>query len=237
MLFRSLTDKYGIEFILVDPRASSDGSIPVFTNQEEDLEFPFYLQKTEMTQGNWEKIMEGPTWRNSNEYKVSEKYSESPNHPIYFVNYQDVHAFISKLNSAEATAVYRLPTQEEWEFAAKSSSTPYPEDTSGNYAWCAENASEPMPVGTLKANPRGFHDMVGNVWEWVMNGDDNFSGKATLRDLENGRTKQGGSWMKDPSNCNYASMDSMGINARDEDLGFRLVRDLPEVANYKSSHE
>ena len=50
-LSTTLTDKYGIEFILVDPRASSDGSIPEFTNQEEDLEFPFYLQKTEMKIG------------------------------------------------------------------------------------------------------------------------------------------------------------------------------------------
>ena len=240
-LSATLLDKHGIEFILVNPKEASNKPDFNGNNEGSDLELPFYLQETEMTQGNWEKIMGGASWKNSKEYQANPGYSESPGHPIYFVSYSDVHAFISQLNSQELTSIYRLPTQEEWEYAAKPglkpSSTANSEPISGTDAWCSENASEPMPVGTSKPNSLGFRDMVGNVWEWVMDKDDDFSPKTALTNLEDGRIKRGGSWMKALSNCNYSSSDPADINTRDEDLGFRLVRDIPELKKYKSVDE
>ena len=230
----TLTDSHGIEFILVKPGVYLMGSGAESPKEEEKIEYPFYLQKTEMTQALWEKIMGGPTWKNTEEYKNSDPYDESPQHPVYYVSFVDVQGFLTRINSSEKQALYRLPTSEEWEYAARAGSTTefsYGDLPDGlkEFGWSAENSEQPMAVGSHRPNEWGFYDMHGNVWEWVMGQGEDLSKKIPKNDDDEGRIKRGGSWLKEAIQCKSHSSGSNSIDTRDEDLGFRLVKDISQV--------
>ena len=124
---------------------------------------PFYLGKYEVTQGQWQAVMGNNPSR----------FKGDPNRPVEQVAWEDVQAFMRKLNAIEGGTTYRLPTEAEWEYAARAGTTTaysFGDDPRllGEYAWYSENAKgKTHPVGQKKSNAWGLHDMHGNVWEWV----------------------------------------------------------------------
>ena len=118
----------------------------------------FWLGRTELTQAQWQSVMEGG---------VTGSTAPKAN-----ISWNDVQGFIGSLNATEGIAVYRLPTEAEWEYACRAGTNtrwPFGDDESqlGNYAWYGENSgSKAHEVGTKLPNPWGLYDMHGNVYEW-----------------------------------------------------------------------
>jgi formylglycine-generating enzyme required for sulfatase activity len=122
----------------------------------------FSISKYEVTQGLWKAVMGD----NPSEFKGDD------NLPVETVSWDDIQAFIKKLN-AKTGMEYRLPSEAEWEYAARGGrrSNKY-KYAGGNdiddVAWYEKNSgNKTHPVGTKQANELGIHDMSGNVWEWV----------------------------------------------------------------------
>ena len=124
---------------------------------------PYYLGKYEVTQEEWKKVMGS----NPSVFQGKKVKDNADRHPVESVSWADAEAFIQKLNAMEkGKAVYRLPTEFEWEYAARAGAK---DDISwaniGSMAVIANLTT--MPVGTKKPNAWGLYDMLGNVWEWV----------------------------------------------------------------------
>ncbi len=150
-----LVQRYG-----EDTRTYFEPEIP---QHQVTISQPFYLGKHEVTQGQWEVVMESNP----------SSFTGDPNRPVESVTWNDVQEFIGKLNEQESGRTYRLPTEAEWEYACRAGTTTaysFGDDPSqlGEYAWYYDNSgNKTHPVGQLKLNAWGLYDMHGNVWEWV----------------------------------------------------------------------
>ena len=130
----------------------------------------FWLGKYELTQAQWESVMGTTPW--SGQILVQ----PGRNHPAVYISWDDVKEFIWRLNEAAGEEQYRLPTEAEWEYAARAGTTTrwcfrYGEGELGDFAWHFANAWDvglqyAQPVGMKQANPWGLFDMHGNVEEW-----------------------------------------------------------------------
>jgi formylglycine-generating enzyme required for sulfatase activity len=122
----------------------------------------FYMSKYEVTQKQWRDVMGS-----------SPSYFKGDDLPVESVSWNDVQDFIKKLNEKEGGNKYRLPSEAEWEYAARAgTATRYSfgddESKLGDYAWYMVNSGDKThDVGQKKPNPWGLYDMHGNVWEWV----------------------------------------------------------------------
>jgi formylglycine-generating enzyme required for sulfatase activity len=130
----------------------------------------FYLGKFEVTQGQWQTLMGGnPSY--FNESRVGAKWM---NYPVEQVSWNAVQEFLEKLNAKEPGKKYRLPSEAEWEYAARAGAADaYQGGASDRVGWSwANSGGTPHEVGQLKPNAWGAYDMLGNVWEWVDDGYD-----------------------------------------------------------------
>jgi len=184
---------------------------------------PFYMQTTEVTQGQWKKVMGG----NPSCFKGDD------NLPVEQVSWDDVQDFIERLNRQEGTVKYRLPTEAEWEYACRAGSTTaycFGDDSGGlgEYAWYGDNSEDVThPVGQKKPNAWGLYDMHGNVWEWVNDRYEDYS-SGSVTDPESSskgsdRVIRGGGWRYYAWSCRSAVRYNGPPDVRVNVLGFRLL--------------
>jgi sulfatase modifying factor 1 len=184
----------------------------------------FYLGKYEITQRQWEKVMG----------RIPSFY-RGKNNPVEMVTWNDVQRFIARLNS-QSTRKYRLPTEAEWEYAAKGGgkrekySGTSQEGELGQYAWYSKNpGNQPHPVGQKEPNGLGLYDMSGNVSEWCADWYDAHyyqkSPKNNPRGPVNGefRVLRGGSWFSLPRYVRAASRIWYGPGGWNYTIGLRLA--------------
>jgi formylglycine-generating enzyme required for sulfatase activity len=219
----------GMEFVLVPAGQfmmgadkGDDDEKPVHAVR---LSKPFYLGQYEVTQGQWQAVM------GSN----PSRFRGNPNLPVEQVTWEDVQAFMRKLNARESGTPYRLPTEAEWEYAARAGTTTdysFGDDPRllGEYAWYAENAERKThPVGQKKANTWGLYDMHGNVWEWVQDWYSKPYPSGSVTDPQGPasgavRVYRGGSWITHARNCRVSYRNDQAPGGRVVYVGFRLLR-------------
>jgi formylglycine-generating enzyme required for sulfatase activity len=185
----------------------------------------FYLGRYEVTQREWSLFME------ENRSKFS-----GENHPVDHVSFQDAVEFIKRMNEKEQTTLYRLPTEAEWERAARAGTTSryyWGDEIDNDYVWYYGSSNfRTHPVGTARPNPWGLYDMLGNVWEWVSDWYDFDYYKKSPKDNPKGprvgkhKTRRGGSMANLASYVRSASRYRSGLKKRHHILGFRVARSL-----------
>ncbi len=217
----------GMKFVLV-----KSGCYLMGDNSSKDTPFhevclsSFCIGKYEVTQGEWKKIMviENPS-----------KNKSGNDYPVENVSWGDAKGFLEELNKRTGSN-YRLPTEAEWEFAARSRgseatwSGTSTESALGTFAWYKVNSDgKTHPVGKKKPNKLGLYDMTGNVWEWV---EDSFSSDAyKTHSKDNPVNESGGRSKVRRGGCMETDAKKMKNNDRDGhrqggnsgELGFRVV--------------
>jgi len=118
---------------------------------------PFELGKFQVTQAEYESVMSS-----------NPSYTQSPNLPVEGVSWEDAQKFCEALNEKKDRYHYRLPTEAEWEYAARAGDNSCRYGPLVEVAWFHDNAGGAShPVGQKKPNRFGLYDTLGNVWEWV----------------------------------------------------------------------
>ena len=179
----------------------------------------YYIGKYEVTQELWKAVMGS----NPSNFK-------GDNLPVENVSWNDVQEFLRKLNAMTGKR-YRLPTEAEWEFAARggNSSRGYKYSGSnsiGNVAWYDGNSGT-HAVGTKSPNELGIYDMSGNVWEWCQDWHDSYSNSSQRnpKGPNSGlfRVYRGGGWRYSARNCRVSNRADGTPDDRRDILGFRLA--------------
>ena len=214
----------------------------------------YYLSDHEVTQAEWEAVM-GTTVRQQRDKEDSSLaiYGEGPDYPMCYISWDDCQEFIRKLNS-QTGKNYRLPTEAEWEYAArgglKSRGYKYSgSNTLGDVAWYWQNSGDHFlsgtdddwdwdkiennhgqthPVKQKQSNELGLYDMSGNVWEWCQDwyGDYTTNCQSNPQGPANGsdRVIRGGSWSDFAWGCRVSNRCIYGPSYRFSSLGLRLAR-------------
>jgi formylglycine-generating enzyme required for sulfatase activity len=238
----TITNTIGMKFVFIKPGTFMMGS-PTDepgrgsneTQHQVTLTKGYYMQTTEVTQGQWKAIM------NKNPSNFS---SCGNNCPVEEVSWNEVQGFITVLNQKEKTDVYRLPTEAEWEYAVRAgTSTPFAfgnclstndANYEGDYplTGCSKGIyrKKTIAVGSLKANAWGLYDMHGNVWEWCQD----WYGSYPTNSLTDpggpssgsNRVLRGGNWRFYAQHCRSAARNSFSPGTRGSTIGLRLSRTL-----------
>ena len=166
---REIRNSIGMELILIpageflmgaESKDADDDERPV---RRVHITRPFYIGKYPVTQVQWQTVMgNNPS-----------HFTGDLNRPVESVSWEEAQEFLRTLNEQEKGKLYRLPTEAEWEYAARAGSTAaycFGDEVKllREYAWYGENSGNSThPVGQLKPNAWGLYDVHGNVWEWV----------------------------------------------------------------------
>ena len=180
----------------------------------------YYIGKTEVTQALWEAVMGN-----------NPSYFQGKSLPVENISWNDCKTFIVKLNALTGKT-FRMPTEAEWEYAARggSKSRGYKYSGSGNIdevAWHKDNSEEKThEVGTKRPNELGLYDMSGNVWEWCNDwyGDYSSASQTNPKGPDSGanRIGRGGGWWYYARGCRCSIRGDFRPDYRNEFLGLRL---------------
>ncbi|MBC8177922.1 MAG: formylglycine-generating enzyme family protein [Desulfobacteraceae bacterium] len=226
-----VTNSLGMTFAYVPPGTFKMGSPTEERGRFDDetrhrvtLTKGFYLQTTEVTQGQWTRVM------GDNPSNFDQCGSDCP---VESVSWNDVQDFIQKINKMEGEDRYRLPTESEWEYACRAGSKlgycfDSKEHDLQEYAWFDMN-SEPHthPVGQKTANRWGLFDMHGNVWEWCQDHYRSYPDEPVIDPPAavggTGRIRRGGGWKNGPRDLRCANRGRSTPEEESDAWGFRLV--------------
>jgi formylglycine-generating enzyme required for sulfatase activity len=203
----------------------------------------FYLGKYEVTQTQYEAVMSG----NANSLNPTpSNWPNNPNRPVEKVSWDDAQIFLTRLNASEQAAgrlpggwSYVLPTESQWEHACRAGTTTaysWGDDINSshaNYNWdgnwnTGNDYKQTRDVGQYAANPWGFFDMHGNVWEWTADCyDTNYpTGNPVIDPLGatsgSSRVFRGGSWRPEGTGLRSADRNYGSPSTRDNRFGFRV---------------
>jgi formylglycine-generating enzyme required for sulfatase activity len=245
----TVTNTLGMTFVLIPAGRFMMGSLEVEANRDPSetqhqvtISQPFYLQTTEVTVDQWRAVMGR---------RFFARKRGAGNMPVVKVSWHDCQKFIHKLNRMTGKR-YTLPTEAQWEFAARAGST-----TAffwGNQIDCrrAMYANNPMkydecvsvnrnrgiepgnraPVKQYPPNAWGLYDMHGNVWEWCEDFFDHYPSESQIdpcqTDSGQYRVRRGGSWFGPGNACRSANRAYGHTMSRMQNTGFRLVM-IPPV--------
>ena len=187
----------------------------------------FYMGKYEVTQGQWQKVM----GNNPAHFKQC-----GGSCPVESVSWSDAQSFIAELNNRSGRN-YRLPTEAEWEYAARSGGKmdkwagTSSESRIGDFAWFDANAEHrPHQAGEKKPNGLGIYDLTGNVWEWVQDWHNDNYYKNSPKDNPQGpndgtdRVLRGGSWLDSPKDTRTLLRFFYAPAKNFKSVGVRLVK-------------
>ncbi len=232
---------------------------------------PFAIGRDEVTVSQFRRFVESTGYRTDAEldggcfyfadgwqpapgkdWRAPPGFEQEPNHPVVCVSFNDAVAYARWL-SEQTGQVYRLPTEAEWEYAARAgseTSRPWGDDpdeacAGANVAdgalkarhpgdWpahgCSDGYAYTAPVGSFAANGFGLHDVIGNVWEWTCSGyADHYGGveeQCAVAIQSIPRVFRGGSWFNFPDWARSATRSAFAPGFRAAILGFRVARDL-----------
>ena len=237
---KQFTNEYGMTFVLIKAGTFLMGSPADELERDSDerqhqvkLTKDYYIQTTEITQGQWQAVMGS----NPSSFKKC-----GNNCPVESVSWLDLQEFIKNINNKKSSYIYRLPTEAEWEYAARAGTkTPFAfgnclstDDANyGGYPYknCPKGKyrGQTIPVGTLKSNNWGLFDMHGNVYEWCQDWYGSYSTSTiTIEDPIGAvdgsyRLLRGGSWDDYARGCRSAVRNGGTPDSRGESYGARLA--------------
>ncbi|NKB71288.1 MAG: SUMF1/EgtB/PvdO family nonheme iron enzyme [Candidatus Latescibacteria bacterium] len=203
----------------------------------------FYMGKYEVTQRQWERVMGTTPWA----LGLALYVESDPSHPAVYISWADAREFAQQLNAAAGDSLYRLPTEAEWEFAARAGTSmpwSFGEDESqlGEYAWYRDNAwgvdlKYAQPVGTKLANPWGLYDMHGNAAEWTQDWEMAYTAEAQvdpvnikpieIEDRADYHMVRDGAFSAFSASTRSARRRPLGYGHIEHGIGFRLVMMAP----------
>ncbi|MEO5347440.1 MAG: formylglycine-generating enzyme family protein [Magnetococcus sp. YQC-9] len=238
---KSITNGIGMELQWIPAGSFLMGSDPTVDKQAVateqpvhavEISQPFYLGKFEVTQAQWQLIM-----------GYNQSAFQGPNLPVETVSWPQIQQFFQRLNEKERTTSYRLPTEAEWEYAARAGSRtirPWGDgiEEMEKHAWFGYDQGNALrhthPVGKLAPNAWGLYDMLGNVWEWVADKyDHRYYTQSPSRDPRGGehgedRVVRGGSWNNAAEYVRVANRHYYYEKHRNEMVGFRVAKSVEE---------
>ena len=225
-----VTNTIGLKLVAIEPGRFEMGDAQSGVASESPVRqvkvAPFYIGQYEVTQAEWVAVM----GKNPSQFK-------DPRKPVDQVTWTEVQEFIQRLNQKEQTDKYRLPTEAEWEYAARAGGSgaygfeAEDEDLS-KYAWFGHVGNVgTRPVGKRQPNAWGLYDMYGNVWEWVEDcWHDDYQGAPTDAEawIEEGncgvRVLRGGGWNSERFYVRSQVRGSYPFDLNDVSNGFRLAK-------------
>lgn len=206
----------------------------------------YWMGRFEVTKAQWESVMNTSPWTGQSEI------STDPNSPAVYVSWNNAQSFITALNAhlestGQSTHTLRLPSEAEWEYAARSGAStparfPWGDDQTygyvGFYGWYKANAYDAAEyyahiVGHKLVTSWGLYDMHGNVYEWCQDyyhpsyTNAPTDGRAWEVPAGTERVARGGSWLSEGKNCRSAYRGRLAPTASNSSVGFRVVAGPP----------
>jgi formylglycine-generating enzyme required for sulfatase activity len=186
----------------------------------------YYIGQTEVTQDLWKAVMGVDT--------VPCNFQNAPTNPMENISWEDCQIFIQRLNKLTGVT-FRLPTEAEWEFAARGGTNTKGTKCAGadkpnDVAWFRDNSLlTTHPVGLKLPNELGLYDMNGNVWEWCQDWYADYDATSQINPTGPAESEthlrviRGGSWAFNAKNCRVSVRHGQVDTERKIDIGFRLA--------------
>ncbi|MFH1571699.1 MAG: formylglycine-generating enzyme family protein, partial [Gemmatimonadota bacterium] len=231
-----------MSFVWIETGTFSMGSAPAVADSEPasdeepthevTIDPGFWLGQYEVTQAQWEAVMGTRPWDSQS------RVEPQPDRPAVFLSWEDARQLAARLNERAGEALYRLPTEAEWEFACRAGTATtwsFGDDEAdlGEYAWYFDNAwdeglTAAQQVGRRRPSPWGLYDMHGNVAEWCQDWYGPYPASSELSPVGpatgTARVTRGGSFSRFARFTRSADRLAQPPGYQYYDLGARLVR-------------